>query len=417
MKQMIIEGNAHLKGNIPIGGAKNSVVALIPAAILADSPSLIKNVPHISDCDALIDILNILNCKTKLNNNELQINPTNLQNAMIDSCHSSKLRASYYFMGALLSRHKYVEICIPGGCNIGLRPIDMHIEGFKALGATIETTENKIILKAPKLKGADITIRFPSVGTTINIMLASVLAEGTTTIHNAAKEVEIENIADYLNKMGACITGVGTDTITIKGVKKLHGAEISVIPDRIEAGTYLILGALCGHNLCLQNIIPEHLESLTTKLQEINADFKINTNTITINKSSNLKSTNIKTAVYPGFPTDLAQPMSVLLTKCTRTSHLQETIWENRMGQLPSLTKMGANIKLTSESAIITGPTNLHGCEVLATDLRGGASLVLAGLCASGRTIINDADHILRGYENIVEKLTKVGAKIKIIEI
>lgn len=417
MKQMIIEGNNILSGSIEIGGAKNSAVAIIPASILADGISTIKNVPNISDRDALIDILNVLNCQVKLNHDELQIDASSLKNTVIDSYHSSRLRASYYFMGALLGREKYVEIYIPGGCNIGSRPIDIHIEGFKALGAEVINEGDKYILKADKLKGADIHMRFQSVGATINIMFASVLAEGTTVIHNAAKEAEIINIAEYLTHMGANISGAGTDEITIVGVKKLYGAEISVLPDRIEAGTYIILGALCGKNLQIKNIIPEHLTSLITTLEEMGSDITISDKSIIITAQENLKPANIKTMVYPGFPTDIGQPMSVLLTQSDGTSIFEETIWENRMGHVPSLNKMGANITVNSTIATINGPTKLIGEEVLATDLRGGAALVLAGLKASGTTTINNAEHILRGYENIVSKLTQVGAKIELKEI
>lgn len=417
MKQMIIEGNNILSGTINIGGAKNSAVAIIPASILAEGVSTIKNVPNISDRDALIDILNILNCPVTINAEELKIDASNIQNTIIDSYHSGRLRASYYFMGALLGRKKYVEIYIPGGCNIGSRPIDIHIEGFKALGAEVINEGDKYILKAEKLTGADIHLRFQSVGATINLMFASVLAEGTTVIHNAAKEAEIINIAEYLNNMGANITGAGTDEITIVGVTKLHGAEISVLPDRIEAGTYIILGSLCGKNLKINNIIPEHLTALIDNLKEMGANLTESHDSITISSTNNLKPINIKTSVYPGFPTDIGQPMSVLLTECMGTSIFEETIWENRMGHIPSLNKMGANITVNGTIATINGPTKLIGEEVLATDLRGGAALVLAGLKADGTTIINNAEHILRGYEDIIAKLTHVGAKIELKEI
>ncbi len=417
MKQMIIEGNKTLTGEILIGGAKNSAVALIPASILADGKSILDNVPNISDRDALIDILEILNCDVTLDKDHLEIDTTNLKNTVIDEEHSRKLRASYYFMGALLGKEKYVEIYIPGGCNIGARPIDIHIEGFKALGAEVKTEGNKYILKADKLRGTDIYLRFQSVGATINLMFASVLAEGKTVIHNAAKEAEIENIADYLISMGAKIEGAGTDDITIYGVEKLHGGKITVIPDRIEAGTYIILGALVGKNLCIKNIIPKHLEALTSKLKDMASDITINKDNIVISKVDNLKPTNIKTLVYPGFPTDIGQPMAVLLTQANGTSLFEETIWENRMGHVPSLNKMGANITVKGMSSMTIGPSKLHGCEVVATDLRGGASLVLAGLTATGTTIINDVEHILRGYEDIDIKLKNVGAKIEIREI
>ena len=417
MKQMIIEGNNILTGEIPIGGAKNSAVSLIPASILASGISKLDNVPNISDRDALIDILKILNCDVTLDNDKLQIDTTNLKNTIIDEEHSKKLRASYYFMGALLGKEKYVEIYIPGGCNIGARPIDIHIDGFKALGANVTIEGNKYILKADRLIGTDIYLRFQSVGATVNLMFASVLAEGTTVIHNAAKEAEIENIADFLISMGAKIEGAGTDEITITGVEKLHGGNITVLPDRIEAGTYIILGALVGKNLKITNIIPKHLEALTSKLKDMESDITINSDNIIISKVDNLKPTNIKTLVYPGFPTDIGQPMSVLLTQANGTSLFEETIWENRMGHVKYLNKMGANIQAERQHAKITGPTPLHGEEITATDLRAGAALVTAGLIAEGTTIINDAEHILRGYERIIAKLTAVGAKIKIVEV
>ena len=417
MKQMIIEGNHTLTGDIFIGGAKNSAVALIPASILADGKSKIKNVPNISDRDALIDILNILNCDVTLNNDEMEIDTKNLKNTVIDENHSKRLRASYYFMGALLGKERYVEMYIPGGCNIGARPIDIHIDGFKALGAQVTIEGNKYTLKADKLVGTDIYLRFQSVGATINLMFASVLAEGKTVIHNAAREAEIENIADYLISMGAKIEGAGTDDITIYGVKSLHEGKITVLPDRIEAGTYIILGALVGKNLCIRNIIPKHLEALTNKLKDMESDITINEDNIVISKVDHLKPTNIKTLVYPGFPTDIGQPMAVLLTQATGTSLFEETIWENRMGHVPNLNKMGANITVKGMTSMTIGPSKLHGAEVVATDLRGGAALVLAGLTATGTTIINDVEHILRGYENIEEKLTNVGAKIEIKEI
>ncbi len=416
MKQMLITGPNTLSGTIHIGGAKNSVVALLPATILAKGQSTIKNVPHISDVDALIDILELLNCKVSLNKDELTVDTTNLKNVPIGSNYANRLRASYYFMGALLGREKQVEITIPGGCNIGSRPIDIHIDGFKALGAVITKKNDKYIIKADKLIGTDIYLKFQSVGATINIMLASIYASGVTTIHNAAEEIEIVNVADFLNKMGAKIEGAGTNTITIRGVKDLQGTQISVIPDRIEAGTYVILGALCGKNLCIKNIIPKHIEALTNKLLEMGANLTINKDSIVISKAP-LKPINIKTLVYPGFPTDIGQPMSVLLTQASGTSLFEETIWENRMGHVPSLNKMGANIKARDMHAIINGPTPLTGCEVIATDLRGGAALVLAGLIATGTTVITDIEHILRGYEDIIGKLTSVGAKIELKEI
>lgn len=417
MERIVIEGGLPLSGTITIGGAKNSAVALIPAALLADGVCTIKNVPNITDRDALFDIIRLLNCEIEQYDNTIKIDSTNLKNIQIRDDLSVRLRASYYFMGVLLAKYKHVEIFFPGGCNIGTRPIDLHIKGFKALGAKVTKSKHKYILDASELKGANINLTFASVGATINIMFAAVKAKGVTVINNAAKEVEIINIADFLNKMGAKISGAGTEKITIEGVDHLSGAEIDVIPDRIEAGTYILMGALLGNNLKVQGIIPEHNKVLFEKLEDMGADFKIEGNSVTLNRVENLKPVNVKTLVYPGFPTDLGQPMSVLLTQANGTSVMEETIWENRVGHYPYLQKMGANIELDGLIANIKGKTPLKGTEINATDLRGGAALILAGLIAEGTTSIYDIDFILRGYENIINKLTNVGAKIKLDKI
>ena len=416
MQKIVIQGGNTLSGTIPISGAKNSAVALIPAAILCDEETTIYSVPEISDRDNLIKIIEKLNGKVQVDKDTLSIDSKNIENVFIPEELSSKLRASYYFMGALLGRNKYVEIALPGGCKIGNRKIDFHLKGFKALGATIIEEENKYIIKADKLVGNKVYFDFASVGATINVMLAAVKAEGTTIIHNAAKEPEIVNVATFLNNMGAKIRGAGTSKITIEGVKYLHKAMIEVIPDRIEAGTYIILGALLGKDLIIQNVIKEHLTSLISKLQEIGVQIKIEENNILINKAEKLNSFNITTLIYPGFPTDLAQPMSVLMTQCDGTSILEETIHSNRMGQVPYLNSMGADITVKNQMAFIKGKTPLFGNDVTASDLRAGASLIIAGLIAKGTTKISDIEHILRGYEHIVEKLSNVGANIKIIE-
>ncbi|HIU12141.1 MAG TPA: UDP-N-acetylglucosamine 1-carboxyvinyltransferase [Candidatus Onthocola stercorigallinarum] len=417
MKRIIIEGNHPLSGKIKIGGAKNSVVALIPAAIMATGPVKISNVPNISDKDALLEILKLLNVSVHRGSGTIEIDASNLENKVIPETLSNKLRASYYFMGALLARFKKVEMYFPGGCNIGSRPIDLHLKGFEALGATITKKNSKYLIEAKELKGADIFLDFASVGATVNIMIAASMAKGTTHIMNAAREAEISNIAELLNNMGAKIKGAGTEQITIEGVDKLHGAEIKVIPDRIEAGTYIIMGALLGDNLTIEGMIPEHNIVLLNKLQEMGVNFKLQNHKIILNKADNLKPTNVRTVVYPGFPTDLGQPIAVLLTQAHGISLFEETIWENRMGHVKYLNKMGANIQAERQHAKITGPTPLHGEEITATDLRAGAALVTAGLIAEGTTIINDAEHILRGYERIIAKLTAVGAKIKIVEV
>lgn len=420
MKQIIIEGGNTLSGNIKIGGAKNNVVALIPACLLSQGTIKISNVPNISDKDALIQIMNLLGTKVENGHNpsELIVNTTNLQNATIPDNLSRSLRASYYFMGALLGRFKHAEVYLPGGCNIGSRPINLHLKGFEALGATITKDKDKYILDAEKLIGAPINLDFASVGATINILLASVLAEGITTITNAAREPEIVNIAEFLNSMGAKITGAGSSTIVIEGVPKLHPHDITVIPDRIEAGTYVIIGALIGDNLCIEGVVPKHLEALLNKLTEMNVKYKLDQDKIYISKCDHIKPVNVKTLVYPGFPTDLGQPIQVLLTQAEGISYFDETIFENRMMHVKQLIKVGADIKvLDNTHAEIKGPVNLIGADITATDLRGGAALVLAGLIAKGETRISDADHILRGYERIIQKLSKVGAKINIIEI
>ena len=417
MEKIVIKGGLPLSGSISIGGAKNSAVALIPAALVADGISTIKNVPNITDRDALFDIVRLLNCDIEQKGSVITIDTTNLENVLISQELSVKLRASYYFMGVLLSKYKHVEIYFPGGCNIGSRPIDLHLKGFKKLGAKVTKNKHKYTITAETLKGADITLDFASVGATINIMFAATKAEGITTIRNAAKEVEIINIADFLNKMGAKITGAGTDTITIEGVEKLVGTEIEVIPDRIEAGTYILMGALLGKNLKIDGIIPEHNQALFDNLEKMGVDFKLDKKSVTINACKNLKPIDITTEIYPGFPTDLGQPMSVLLTQAEGVSKMTETIWENRTGHYPYLSKMGANIKLNGLEATITGKTNLTGTDINATDLRGGAALIVAGLIASGTTTIHDIDYILRGYENIINKLSNVGAKISLEEI
>lgn len=417
MERIIIEGGYPLSGTISIGGAKNSAVALIPAALLADGLCTIKNVPNITDRDALFDIVRWLNCDIHQDGNVIKIDSTNLKNILISQELSVKLRASYYFMGVLLSKYKHVEIYFPGGCNIGSRPIDLHLKGFKKMGAKVTKRGHKYTIDAEELHGAEINLDFASVGATINIMFAAVLAEGTTTIKNAAKEVEIINIMDFLNKMGADITGAGTDTIVVNGVKALHGTEIEVIPDRIEAGTYILMGALLGNNLKVEGIIPEHNEALFNKLSEMGVKYQIDGHSVILNKCDNLKAVDVKTLVYPGFPTDLGQPMSVLLTQAEGISTMEETIWENRVGHYPYLQKMGADIKLDGLKATIKGKAKLKGTDINATDLRGGAALILAGLIAEGTTTISDIDYILRGYENIVHKLSNVGAKIRIEQI
>lgn len=416
MKVLEINGGKPLTGTIRISGAKNASVALIPAAILADSEVTICNVPEITDTDALTEILEYLGATVKRASESVLINPTTIENKEIPKELSTKLRASYYFMAALLGKYKYVEMYFPGGCNIGARPIDQTLKSFRALGATVEEDNNKYKIYADKLKGAHIYLDMPSVGATINAMLASVKAEGETTIENAAKEPEVVNVAVFLNGMGAKITGAGTSEIKIKGVNSLKECYTEVIPDRIEAGTYVIAGALMGENLKIDNIIPEHIEMLTLKLKEMGVPINIGPDYIIVSKGNNLKPVSIKTQGYPGFATDLQQPVTTLLTQCEGTSTLEETIYENRFQNVPYLNKLGANIEIDEKQIHIKGKTELVGTTVKATDLRAGACLVLAGLLASGTTKVANIEHVLRGYENIVQKLTDVGADIKLKE-
>lgn len=416
MKKIVIEGGKTLTGSIRISGAKNSAVALIPASILCDEETTIYSVPEISDRDDLIKIIELLKGKVRVEKDTLYIDSKNVESSFIPENLSTKLRASYYFMGALLGKKKRVEISLPGGCKIGDRKIDIHLKAFQALGATIKECRDKYIIEADKLIGTKIYFDFASVGATINTMLAAVKAEGTTIINNAAKEPEIVNVATFLNNMGAKITGAGTSRITIEGVEYLHKAMIEVIPDRIEAGTYIIIGALLGKELYIENIIKEHLMSLLNKLQEIGIDITEKEEGVIINHPKKMRGVNITTLIYPGFPTDLAQPISVLLTQCEGTSVLEETIYTNRMGQVPYLNSMGADITVQNQIAYIKGPTPLYGNDVTASDLRAGAALVIAGLIAQETTTISEVEHILRGYEHIVEKLSSVGASIKIIE-
>ena len=417
MKIMKIEGQHKLSGTIKISGAKNSSVALIPASLLADSDVTICNVPEITDTDALCETLEYLGADVRRASESVVITPT-IENKVIPQEFTKRLRASYYFMGAILGKYKHVEIYLPGGCSIGKRPIDLHLKGFEALGATITNDdEGKYVVDAKELKGANIYLDIASVGATINIMLAAVLAKGKTIIDNAAKEPEIVNIATYLNNMGAKITGAGTSEIRITGVEKLHGCYHEVIPDRIETGTYLIIGALVGERLKVFNVIPEHVEALTSKLIEMGVHLEIGSDSITVERRDNYKPVNIKTMVYPGFATDLQQPFSVLAAKCTGKLKVEETIWENRFMHLPELEKMGMKVERDGMVATFTGPCKLVGTEVKATDLRAGAAMVAAALYAEGTTVITDVEHILRGYEGIVDKLTDVGAKITIEEV
>lgn len=417
MSSIRIQGGYELSGEIKVEGAKNSAVALIPAAILCGDKVSLKNVPNISDIEALSDILTLLDVKVNRGKNSIDIDSTDMHNKDISCEFSSKLRASYYFMGALLGKYKKVSMCFPGGCSIGERPINLHLKGFEKLGATIKEDDGNFVIMADKLVGDEIFLDVPSVGATINIMLAAVLAKGRTIIDNAAMEPEIVDVADFLNKMGANIKGAGTPKIEIVGVEDMHGTTHSVIPDRIEAGTYVIIASLLGKKLKVSGLVPRHIESLTSKLEEAGVKLKIGKNYVKVDKVGSYKAIDVKTIVYPGFPTDLQQPLIPFLTQCDGISHVEETIYENRFMNIFDTVKMGAKIEIhDNHNATIYGKTNLIGKDVVATDLRGGASMVICGLLADGITTITKVEHILRGYQDIVGKLTKVGAKIEIVD-
>ena len=416
MKKLVIEGGHKISGTIKISGAKNSVVALIPASILTNGKCVITNVPDISDVRILIEMMEELGSIITFENDTITIDNKNVKNKKITEEYASKLRASYYFMGSLVGKYHNAEIAYPGGCVIGSRPIDYHIKSFKKMGIDIESDGDEFKMKTDHLKGEYFYLDFPSVGATINIMLASTLADGKTVIENAAKEPEIANVASFLNSMGASIFGAGTSRIEINGVKNLGDGFVEVIPDRIEAGTYMLIGALIGENLVLENIVENHLEALLDKLHESGVNYEIKDNKMCISASSHLKAVNVKTTVYPGFPTDLGQPMSTFLTQCEGESLFEETIYENRLRHIPHLNSMGANIQAFDKKAIIIGPTPLKGKKVKATDLRAGASMLVAGLIAEGTTEIQNIEHLLRGYERIVEKLSSVGVNIKLVD-
>ncbi|MDQ0857038.1 UDP-N-acetylglucosamine 1-carboxyvinyltransferase [Metabacillus dongyingensis] len=413
MEKLKIAGGYPLKGTVNISGAKNSAVALIPATILAQSPVTIEGLPDISDVHILKGLLEEIGGTAEFKDNEMYVNPAEMISMPLPSGKVKKLRASYYLMGAMLGRFKKAVIGLPGGCHLGPRPIDQHIKGFEALGAQVTNEQGAIYLRAEELKGARIYLDVVSVGATINIMLAAVLAKGQTIIENAAKEPEIIDVATLLSSMGARIKGAGTDVIRIDGVESLHGCRHSIIPDRIEAGTYMIIGAAMGQEVLIDNVIPLHLESLIAKFREMGIHVETNNDQIWIvGGQKELKAVDIKTLVYPGFPTDLQQPFTSLLTKSTGTSVVTDTIYSARFKHIDELRRMGAKIKVEGRSAIVSGPTKLQGAKVKASDLRAGAALVAAGLIAEGVTEVTGLEHIDRGYSQLEEKLTSLGATI-----
>ncbi|MEE3487641.1 MAG: UDP-N-acetylglucosamine 1-carboxyvinyltransferase [Bulleidia sp.] len=411
MQEVIrIEGGHRLKGEMRVSGSKNATVALIPAAVLANGPVTITGVPKIADVENLSAILKLLHVNVTEKEDHLIIDPSNMKNVDLDDDVVTKLRASYYFMGALLGKYGYVRMKMPGGCYLGPRPIDLHIKGFEALGADVNYDRGCYTIKADHLHGAKIFLDIASVGATINIMMAAVYAEGKTIIENAAKEPEIIDVATLLNKMGANVRGAGTNVITVNGVQNLNGCFHEIIPDRIEAGTFVILAAAMGDDVKITNVIPKHIESLTSKLQEMGADLAIGIDSIEVKRAIRiLKAADVTTKPYPGFATDLQQPLTALMTQADGVSQVTDTIYKERFKHCLELQRMGADIEIGNGTALIKGPTRLYGDKVTATDLRCGACLVIAGLIADGVTEIHDVYHIDRGYDRIDEKLRAAG--------
>ena len=414
MKKLVIHGGVPLTGTICISGAKNSAVALVPASLLSDEEVVIDHIPDITDIDALDEILVYLGAKIKREGSRMTIQSEQIENKEIPEKISKKLRASYYFMGALLGKYKKVEMYFPGGCAIGKRPIDQHIKAFEALGAKVEIDGNKYRIEADELIGTDIYLGFASVGATINALLASVKAKGKTTIHNAAKEPEIVDLQNFINKMGGKIIGAGTDTIIVEGVESLSSCEYTPMADRIIAGTYLLAGATCGGDILVKDVKACHIYSLLNKLKDAGFDIKIKSDSIRLASSKRPVSFGkIETMPYPGFPTDMQPQALVLQTISSGVCIVTENLFETRLKHVPELVKMGANITMKDRMAIITGVDTLYGTEVCSTDLRAGAALTIAGMHAQGQTVVTNIHNIDRGYEKLDEAFCKLGADIK----
>ena len=418
MKKIVINGGRPLKGEVTISGAKNSVVALIPATILADDIVTLDGVPDISDVASLIEIMTIMGAKIERKEDSLIIDPRGVKNMPMPFGKINSLRASYYFYGSLLGRYGQATVGLPGGCDLGPRPIDLHLKAFEAMGAamTMDGSSMKLATDGKPLQGANIYMDTVSVGATINTILAAVKAEGRTVIENAAREPEIIDVVTLLNNMGAHIRGAGTDIIIIDGVPHLHGTRHQVIPDRIEAGTYIALAAAIGEGIQINNVLYEHLESYIAKLEEMGVRMTISEDSIFVEKQTDLKAIQIKTSPYPGFATDLQQPITPLLLTAAGRGRIVDTIYEKRVNHVPELAKMGATISTLNDHIIYEGPNQLTGSSVKATDLRAGAALVIAGLMASGTTEITNVEYILRGYSDIIHKLTQLGADIQLVE-
>lgn len=416
-----IRGGKPLEGQVTISGAKNAALAIIPASILAGQPCVIENLPIIEDVHVLTEILRLMGAEVELNlNGCMRVDPTKIKNHAVTFDMVSKLRASYYLLGAMLGRYGHAELALPGGCSIGNRPIDFHIKGMRALGADVEIRNGIVYANADELHGAEIYLDMASVGATINIMLAACRAEGNTVIANAAKEPHVVDVANFLNMMGACIKGAGTDEIRIKGRKQLHGCGYAIIPDQIEAGTFMIAAVATKGNVVINNIIPTHLEAISAKLMECGAKVREGDDGteffMQVQGGDRLRAVNIKTLPYPGFPTDLQQPMMALLTLAKGNSYVVENIFEDRFNHVPELVRMGASINVIGRTATIEGVEKLYGANVRATDLRAGAALIVAALSAEGESIVKNIHFIDRGYESFEQKLRALGADIERVE-
>lgn len=419
MRKIIINGGKKLQGEVTVSGAKNSVVALIPAIILSDGVVTLDGVPAISDVDNLIEIIEVMGGSVKRDGETLEIDPRGVKDMPMPFGKINSLRASYYFYGSLLGRYGQAIVGLPGGCDLGPRPIDLHLKVFEAMGASIFYEEEAMRIATDagqRIKGAHIYMDTVSVGATINTMLAAAKADGRTVIENAAREPEIIDVATLLNNMGARVRGAGTEVITIEGVESLHGTRHQVIPDRIEAGSYIAMAAAIGKGIKIKNVLYEHLESFICKLEAMGVRMTVEEDAIFVEEQGDLKPVDIKTSPYPGFATDLQQPMTPLLLKASGRGKIIDTIYEKRVNHVPELARMGADIQVLGGQIVYNGPTQLSGAPVKASDLRAGAALVTAGLMADGQTEIINIEFILRGYSNIIEKLSDLGADIRLIE-
>ncbi len=417
MEQYIIKGGKSLQGEVSISGAKNAALGILAAAIMADEDVIVDNLPDVRDINVLLEAIEQIGAKVdRINANKVKINGSYIESIIIDYEYIRKIRASYYLLGALLGKYKKAKVALPGGCNIGSRPIDQHIKGFEALGASVKIEHGMIEAKTDKLVGSHIFLDVVSVGATINIMLAACFAEGTTILENTAKEPHVVDVANFLNSMGANIKGAGTDVIRISGVESLHATEYSIIPDQIEAGTFMLAAAVTKGNVLVKNVIPKHLEAITAKLLEMGATVEEIDDAVRVIGPERLSNTHVKTIPYPGFPTDMQPQTTAALTVSTGTSIVTESIFENRFKYVDELSRMGASIKVEGNSAIIDGVDSLTGAIVRAPDLRAGAALVIAGLIAEGYTYVEQTKYIERGYEDFETKLQGLGADIEKID-